>query len=212
MDRDHFLRHALQCGALRFGNFRLKSGRESPYFFDLGAFADGAGLALLGECCAGLVERVQRQGGLRFELLFGTAYKGIPLLVAAALSLQGRRINLPWAFNRKEPKRHGEGGGMVGAPLQGQRVLILDDVLTAGTAVREAVAALRDADAHPVGLAVMLDRRERGASGKLAARELEEECEIPVFALATLDDLFVLLSEPEQVRALQRYREQYSAS
>jgi len=211
MDRDHFLHHALQCGALRFGDFRLKSGRASPYFFDLGAFADGAGLALLGDCCAGLVERVQRQGGLRFELLFGAAYKGIPLLTAAALSLHRRQINLPWAFNRKEPKRHGEGGGMVGAPLQGRRALILDDVLTAGTAVRAAAAALHGEGAEPVGLAVMLDRRERGASGKLAAQELEEECHIPVFALATLDDLFVLLSEPEQVQALQRYRQQYSA-
>lgn len=183
----------------------------SPYFFDLSAFADGAGLSLLGDCYAELIADAGDNSGLHFDLLFGAAYKGIPLLAATALSLHARGVNLPWAFNRKETKLHGEGGRMVGAPLSGRRVLLLDDVLTAGTAVREAATALRELGAHPAGLAVALDRCERGASGRATAQELREEFQMPVLALAGLEDLASLLDDPQQIQALQQYRERYAA-
>ena len=153
-----FIRLALARNALRFGEFTLKSGRVSPYFFNAGAFDDGASLAVLGRCYAAAIAG----SGLQFDMLFGPAYKGIPLVAATAAAMysdHGR--NLPFAFNRKEAKTHGEGGSIVGRPLAG-RVLIIDDVITAGTAIRESIQILRAAGATPAGVALALDRQERG--------------------------------------------------
>ncbi|MBS3959771.1 MAG: orotate phosphoribosyltransferase [Xanthomonadaceae bacterium] len=183
--QSRFLDLALRCDALRFGDFLLKSGRESPYFFNAGQFNSGAALAGLAECYA---EAVLARG-LGFDMLFGPAYKGIPLATALAVALAARGRDLPVAFNRKEAKAHGEGGHLIGAPLSG-RVLIVDDVITAGTAIRESAALIRAAGAIPAGVLVALDRQERGAQGeRSAAREVEAALGLPVVAVATLDDL-----------------------
>src|SRR5262249_38310691 len=159
-----FIHLALSRDALRFGSFKLKSGRESPYFFNAGLFSDGAASATLGRCYAAAILR----SGVEFDMLFGPAYKGIPLVTSLAVALaehHGR--NVPYAFNRKEAKDHGEGGSIVGTPLRG-RVMIVDDVITAGTAVRESLQIIRDAGAQPVAVALALDRQERG-QGELSA-------------------------------------------
>src|SRR6188508_3720778 len=159
-----FIDLALSRTALRFGSFKLKSGRESPYFFNAGLFNDGEAIAVLGQCYAAALARSQ----LGFDMLFGPAYKGIPLATTTAVALaEHHHRNVPWAFNRKEAKDHGEGGNIVGAPLRG-RVLIIDDVITAGTAIRESIEIIRAAGATPAGVALALDRQEcgRDASGK----------------------------------------------
>src|SRR5579863_6697462 len=165
-----FIDLALRRNALRFGRFTLKSGRESPYFFNAGLFNDGESLGVLGRCYAAAIDA----SGLGFDMLFGPAYKGIALATATAVALcaaHGR--NVGFAFNRKESKDHGEGGRIVGAPLSG-RVLIVDDVITAGTAVRESLDLVRQAQAQPVGVALSLDRQERGQGDLTAVQELEE--------------------------------------
>ncbi|HET9836254.1 MAG TPA: orotate phosphoribosyltransferase [Rhodanobacteraceae bacterium] len=180
-----FLDLAIQRGVLRFGEFTLKSGRASPYFFNLGRMDSGAALATVGDAYA--IAAVQ--SGLPFDMLFGPAYKGIPLAAACAISLarvHGR--DMPWAYNRKEAKDHGEGGMLVGAPLQG-RVLIVDDVITAGTAVRESLAMIRAAGAQPAGVLVALDRQERGSGALSATQELTAEQDIPVIAIVALKDV-----------------------
>lgn len=188
MEQDYksrFFELALRKGNLGFGRFTLKSGRVSPYFFNAGGFDDGASLGELARCYADAIVA----SGVAFDMLFGPAYKGIPLAAATAVALHthhGR--NVPFAFNRKEAKDHGEGGSVVGAPLHG-RVLIIDDVISAGTSVRESIDIIRAAAAEPAGVAIALDRQERGSSEQSAAQEVRRDFGIPCIAIAGLDDL-----------------------
>jgi orotate phosphoribosyltransferase len=206
-----FLDLAIQRGALRFGEFTLKSGRVSPYFFNAGRFDSGAALLALGRAYRAAAEH----SGLTFDMLFGPAYKGIPLATAVALAYasDGAR-DLPVAFNRKEAKAHGEGGMLVGAPLQG-RVLIVDDVITAGTAIREALAIISAASASVGGILLALDRQERGQGELSAVQELEREFAIPVVAVARLDDLLDYSGQAanlvQQRASLIRYRDAYGS-
>ncbi|MFZ9477802.1 MAG: orotate phosphoribosyltransferase [Steroidobacteraceae bacterium] len=209
-----FVDLALARSALRFGRFTLKSGRESPYFFNAGLFNDGESLATLGQCYAEALSR----SALPFDMLFGPAYKGIPLVAATAIALaeqQGR--NVPWAFNRKEAKDHGEGGQTVGTPLSG-KVVIVDDVITAGTAIRESVELIRRAGAEPVGVLLAVDRQERGQGERSAVQEVEAEFGLRCVSLLTLTDLIDILADPnsarpalpaEQLEALREYRARY---
>ncbi|MFZ9708282.1 MAG: orotate phosphoribosyltransferase [Steroidobacteraceae bacterium] len=208
-----FIDLALARSALRFGRFTLKSGRESPYFFNAGLFNDGEALALLGESYAAALQG----SGLAYDMLFGPAYKGIPLVSSTAVSLaRDHRRNVPWAFNRKEAKTHGEGGQIVGTPLSG-RVVIVDDVITAGTAVRESVELIRAAGAEPVAVLLALDRQERGQGERSAVQEVEAEFGLRCISLITLAELIELLASPdsasglpvEQLEALRTYRAQY---
>ena len=204
-----FLQFALEQGVLRFGEFTLKSGRISPYFFNAGLFNSGAAMARLG----GFYAQAIQGSGLAFDMLFGPAYKGIPLAVATAIALAAEHgRDVPYAFNRKQVKDHGEGGNLVGAPLAG-RVLIVDDVITAGTAVREAVTIIRSARAQPVGMAIALDRQERGQGTQSAIQEVESELGIQVLNIATLDDLLSFVQGQatlaDNLHAIQAYREQY---
>lgn len=207
-----FLELALAAQVLRFGEFTLKSGRESPYFFNAGRFDSGAALALLAECYADALA----VGGLEYDMLFGPAYKGIPLATALALILARRGRDVPVAFNRKEAKAHGEGGTLIGAPLAG-RVLIVDDVITAGTAIREAIDIIRDAGATPGGVVIALDRQERGQSGERSAvQEVAAQFGLPVIAVAGLDELLALADERPELNAhkaaLLAYRSRYGAA
>ena len=213
--QDHqrrFLELALAAQVLRFGEFTLKSGRTSPYFFNAGRFDSGAALAVLAECYAdALVAH-----GLQFDMLFGPAYKGIPLATALALALARRGRDVPVAFNRKEAKAHGEGGTLIGAPLAG-RVLIVDDVITAGTAIREAIDIIRGAGATPGGVVIALDRQERGQAGERSAvQEVEAEFGLPVVAVAGLAELLALVDERADLNthkpALLAYRARYGAA
>lgn len=186
-----FLRFALDIGVLRFGEFKLKSGRLSPYFFNAGLFNSGASLGRLGRYYAEAIVAA----GIGFNMLYGPAYKGIPLAAATGIALadhHGR--DLPFAFNRKETKDHGEGGNIVGSPLQG-RVLILDDVITAGTSVSESVDIIRAHGATPAGVVIALDRRERGNGERSAVDEVRDRFDIPVLSIVTLDDLVAYLGE-----------------
>ncbi|MGY3266624.1 orotate phosphoribosyltransferase [Lysobacter sp. HA35] len=186
--RTRFLELALRVDALRFGEFTLKSGRTSPYFFNAGRFDSGAALAELAACYADAVDAA----GVQFEVLFGPAYKGIPLATALACEFARRGRDLPVAFNRKEAKDHGEGGLLIGAPLEGRRVLIVDDVITAGTAIREALAQIRAAGGVPAGIVIALDRQEAvdpTVSRRSAAQTVADEQGLPVVAVARLADL-----------------------
>jgi len=211
-----FIALAMQREALRFGQFRLKSGRDSPYFFNAGLFSDGEAAAVLGRCYAAAIVR----SGLAFDMLFGPAYKGIPLVTATAAALalhHGRSV--PYAYNRKEAKSHGEGGLVVGATLHG-RVLIVDDVITAGTAVRESLELIRASGAEPVGVALALDREERGQGDLSAVQELERDQSLKCVSIVTLSDLIEALSHPtggvpgisaQQLTELDAYRARYGA-
>lgn len=206
--RQEFIEFALQKQVLLFGEFKTKAGRLSPYFFNSGLFNDGASLGRLGRFYAKAIVASQ----LGFDMLFGPAYKGIPLVAAIAIALADMGRNLPFAFNRKEAKDHGEGGRIVGAPLKG-RVLIADDVISAGTSVRESVSLIRDQGATPCGVVIALDRQERGQGALSAVQEVERDHGIPVIAIATLDDLIAYLRrQPAHAADLARvlaYREQY---
>lgn len=204
-----FLDFAIDRGMLRFGEFTLKSGRLSPYFFNAGLFNSGRALARLGRCYAQAIVRAE----LDFDMLFGPAYKGIPLVAATAVALAEQHDrDLPWCFNRKEVKDHGEGGAIVGAPLAG-RVLIIDDVITAGTAIRESMALLDACQAQAAGVVIALDRQERGQGPLSAIQEVERQYGIPVVSIVRLDDLLAHLADkPDfaQARAaVQAYRERY---
>jgi len=184
-----FLTFAAQIGALRFGEFTLKSGRSSPYFFNTGLFDTGDRLARVARAYAARIQ----DSSLGFDILYGPAYKGIPLAVATSMALAGEfRRDLPYAFNRKEAKDHGEGGLIVGRPLGG-RVLIIDDVITAGTSVRESVEIIRRHGAQPAGVVIALDRQERGQDGRSAVAEVRESLGIPVVSVLTLDHLIDFL-------------------
>lgn len=189
--KKEFIELALELGVLRFGEFRLKSGRVSPYFFNAGLFNTGYAAARLGRYYAAAIA----DSGLRFDMVFGPAYKGIPLaaLTAAALA-EHQDIDVPYAYNRKEAKAHGEGGEVVGSALEG-RVLIVDDVITAGTAVREAYQIITAAGADVVGLAISLDRQERGQGTLSAVQELKQSLGITVISIIRLDDLIDILEE-----------------
>src|SRR6187401_941901 len=180
-----FIDLAMSRQALRFGSFKLKSGRESPYFFNAGLFNDGEAIAVLGQCYAAALTR----SGLEFDMLFGPAYKGIPLATTTAVALaEHHHRSVPWAFNRKEAKEHGEGGNIVGAPLRG-RVVIVDDVITAGTAIRESLDLIRKAGAQPVAVALALDRQERGLGPKSAVQEVSEQFGLRCVSILTLAGL-----------------------
>jgi orotate phosphoribosyltransferase len=212
-----FIDLALEREALRFGHFKLKSGRESPYFFNAGLFSDGKSAAVLGRCYAAAIVR----SGIAFDMIFGPAYKGIPLATATVVALaEHHDRNVPYAFNRKEAKDHGEGGKVVGTPLHG-RVLIVDDVITAGTAVRESLDIIRGAGAEPVAVALALDRQERGQGALTAVQEVEKEHGLKCVSIVTLADLIETLSRPadgrvrisaEQLTSLRAYRERYGAA
>lgn len=210
--RDHktrFFELVLHKGNLRFGSFTLKSGRNSPYFFNAGGFDDGASLAELADCYADAIVESE----LEFDMLFGPAYKGIPLAAATAIALHTRHgRNLPYAYNRKEAKDHGEGGVIVGAPLAG-RVLVIDDVISAGTAMRESLGIIRESGAETAGIAIALDRQERGTGSRSAAQEVEVEYGIPCISIAGLGDLVAYLESKNvdgiDLGAIREYRERY---
>ncbi|MBW8310439.1 MAG: orotate phosphoribosyltransferase [Rhizobium sp.] len=209
--QSRFLDLALDRQVLRFGQFTLKSGRVSPYFFNAGLFDSGAALDTLGKCYAEALD----DSGLQFDMLFGPAYKGIPLATALAVAMACRGRDVPVAFNRKETKAHGEGGTLIGAPVRG-RVLIVDDVITAGTAIRESIGIIRAAGGEPCGVLIALDRQERGQSGDLsAAQEVTAEFGLPVIAVAGLDELLAHADERPQLAAhkdaLVSYRAAYGS-
>jgi orotate phosphoribosyltransferase len=197
-----FIEMILAKQVLRFGDFTLKSGRTSPYFFNAGLINDGGSLARLGACYAQAIV----DSGIEFDMLYGPAYKGIPLATATAVAFAERhRRNVPIAYNRKEAKAHGEGGNLIGAPLEG-RVLIVDDVLTAGTAVRESIGIIKSAGGRPAGVVLALDRQERGVGARSAVQEIRAAYGIPVVRLITLDDLIAYLEAGEDSDELQSLR------
>jgi len=197
-----FIDDAITSGAILFGEFTTKAGRQSPYFFNAGRFCTGGGLARLGRYYA----EALLASGVPFDGLFGPAYKGIPLAASIAIALADRGRDVPWSFNRKEAKDHGEGGSVVGAPLQG-RLVIVDDVISAGTSVRESSAILGAAGAQVAAVLIALDRMERGPSGVSAVDEVRRAHGVPVVAVATLDDLLARLAEdPARTRELAAIR------
>jgi orotate phosphoribosyltransferase len=206
--RQEFIAFALECNVLRFGSFTTKAGRLSPYFFNAGLFNDGESLRRVGQFYAQAIV----DSRVTFDQLFGPAYKGIPLVTAAACALAQNGRNVPISFNRKEAKDHGEGGTIIGAPLAG-RVLILDDVISAGTSVRESVDIIRTGGAIPCGVVIALDRMERGQGKLSAVQEVQQNFHLPVTSIATLDDLTSYLeAHAEMARELQwvtGYRRQY---
>jgi orotate phosphoribosyltransferase len=207
--KQRFFELAMAQGNLKFGEFTLKSGRISPYFFNAGGFDDGRSLELLSDCYAEAII----DSKLDFDMLFGPAYKGIPLASGIAIMLNGNhRRNIPFAYNRKEAKDHGEGGMLVGAELKG-KVLITDDVISAGTSVRESIDWIQQSGASACGVAIALDRQERGKGKKSAAQEVMDEFGIPVIAIAGLDDLIGFLDSQSvagiDIKAIRRYRDDY---
>jgi orotate phosphoribosyltransferase len=210
-----FLALALERQALTFGEFTLKSGRRSPYFFNAGLFNDGAALARLGRCYAAAL----KHSGLEFDMLFGPAYKGIPLVSACAIAFAEREgRNIPWAFNRKEAKDHGEAGQVVGSPLAG-RVVIVDDVITAGTAIRASVELIKAAGAQPVAVALALDRQERGQAERSAVQEVESDFGLRCVSILTFGGLIEALAERStlgvgaaRLAALRAYRQTYGVA
>lgn len=207
--KQDFLEFAIDIGVLRFGEFTLKSGRTSPYFFNSGLFNTGASLARLGRYYAEAIQAAD----IEFDMIFGPAYKGIPLAASTAIALADQhQRDIPYAFNRKEAKQHGEGGSIVGSPLKGN-VLVIDDVITAGTAIRESVSILESAGAELAGVVISLDRQEKGLSEISAIQEVEQQYHVTVANIVTLADLEAYLAtlskfDNERV-SIQQYREQY---
>ncbi|MNJ50163.1 Orotate phosphoribosyltransferase [compost metagenome] len=204
-----FIRFAIERGVLRFGEFTLKSGRTSPYFFNAGLFSSGGALAKLGQFYAAAIE----DSGIDFDVLFGPAYKGIPLAATTAVALAERHgRDLPWCFNRKEAKDHGEGGSLVGAPLSG-RVLIVDDVITAGTAIREVMQIIQAQGAQAAGVLIALNRQERGQGELSAIQEVERDFAMPVISIVSLAQVLEYLAEDAELKrhlpAVEAYRAQY---
>ncbi len=220
-DRQDFIRFALDAGVLRFGSFRTKAGRDSPYFFNAGLFDDGARLGALADFYARRLLRAERDGECAFDMLFGPAYKGITLASATAVALARAGRNVPFAFNRKEAKDHGEGGTLIGAPLAG-RVVIVDDVISAGTSVRESVELIRAQGATPTAVLIALDRQERGGTadaptGTSATQEVARLYGIPVLSIASLEDLLGFLDAGDADAAPHReaiaaYRARYGVA
>jgi len=214
-NQDNFIRFALEAKVLSFGEFKTKAGRLSPYFFNAGGFNDGARLSALGRYYA----KALQESKIAFDMLYGPAYKGITLAAATAIALADNGLNIPFAYNRKEAKDHGEGGSLVGAPVKG-RVVIIDDVISAGTSVRESVDLIRGAGAEPAAVLIALDRMERSGNAveigvNSAVQAVEEEFGLPVIAIANLADLMTFLmasSDAELTNylpAVKAYRDQY---
>lgn len=206
--RQDFIRFAVQQKVLRFGEFQTKAGRLSPYFFNAGLFNDGASLRSLSQFYAQAILASE----VPFDMLFGPAYKGIPLVAGTAIALVEQGRNVPYCYNRKEAKDHGEGGHTVGAKLQG-RVLIIDDVISAGTSVRESIELIRQAGAEPCGVVIALDRMERGEGELSAVQEVRRNYNVPVVSIATLDDLLGYLEGGDEtiqnLHAIRMYRDKY---
>ena len=214
-NQDNFIQFALEANVLSFGEFKTKAGRLSPYFFNAGGFNDGARLSALGRYYA----KALQESGLEYDMLYGPAYKGITLAAATAIALADAGCNVPYAYNRKEAKDHGEGGSLVGAPVKG-RVVIIDDVISAGTSVRESVQLIRDAGAEPAAVLIALDRMEKSGTAteigeKSAVQAVEEEFGLPVVAIANLADLMAFLRTSSNAElttylpAVKAYREKY---
>jgi orotate phosphoribosyltransferase len=203
-----FIAFAIKKEVLRFGEFKTKAGRLSPYFFNAGLFNDGESLMKLGEFYAAAILK----SGVQFDMLFGPAYKGITLAASISIALARQGHNFPYAYNRKEAKDHGEGGTIVGAPLKG-RVLIVDDVISAGTSVRESVQMIKAAGATPAGVAIAIDRQERGLGELSAVQEVEKDSGMPVIKIASLADLITYLNDAPELAsyklAVQAYRNEY---
>ena len=207
--KTQFIDNALESGALKFGQFRLKSGRVSPHFFNAGEFFQGKALAALGRCYAGAII----ESGVEFDVLFGPAYKGITLVAATAVALaEHHNMDVKYCFNRKEAKSHGEGGTLIGAPLEG-RILIIDDVITAGTAIREVMTMVEMAGGEAAGVVIGLDRKERGTSSKSAIQEVEKQFSIPVISIIDMDDILTYLKSQSDMKAvvkdIKTYRKEY---
>ena len=207
--KTQFIDNAIASGALKFGQFRLKSGRISPHFFNAGEFYQGKALATLGQCYAAAIVDT----GIEFDVLFGPAYKSITLAAPTAVALaEHHNLDVPYCFNRKEAKSHGEGGTIVGAPLEG-KVLIIDDVITAGTAIREVMAMVDEAGAQAAGVVIGVDRKERGNSNQSAIQEVESEFSIPVASIIDIDDILTYLDSKADMQALveqiKQYRQEY---
>ena len=214
-NQDNFIRFALEAKVLSFGEFKTKAGRLSPYFFNAGEFNDGARLSALGRYYA----KALQESGIQFDMLYGPAYKGITLAAATAIALADDGINVPYAYNRKEAKDHGEGGMLVGAPVKG-KVVIIDDVISAGTSVRESVDLIRKAGGEPAAVLIALDRMERSGNAveigdKSAVQAVEQEFGLPVIAIANLAGLMSFLTSSSDVQltnylpAVKAYREKY---
>ena len=214
-NQDNFIRFALEAKVLSFGEFKTKAGRLSPYFFNAGGFNDGARLSALGRYYA----KALQESKISFDMLYGPAYKGITLAAATAIALADNGLNVPYAYNRKEAKDHGEGGSLVGAPVKG-RVVIVDDVISAGTSVRESVDLIRGAGAQPAAVLIALDRMERSGNAieigdKSAVQAVEQEFGLPVIAIANLADLMAFLTASSDTEltnylpAVKAYRDQY---
>lgn len=208
--RQDFLKFALAQNVLKFGEFTTKAGRQSPYFFNAGLFNDGASTLQLAKFYAEAIIA----SGVKFDMLFGPAYKGIILAAATAMMLAEKGVNVPFAYNRKEAKDHGEGGVLVGAPLKG-RVLIIDDVISAGTSVGESVKLIEAEGATPAAVAIALDRMEKGTGELSAVQEVEKQYGLPVVSIANLNDLFTLLQNNAEFggffEPVKAYRERYGA-
>ncbi len=203
-----FLQLAIQKQVLRFGEFILKSGRLSPYFFNAGLFDDGQSLLTVSQCYADRIVDC----GIRFDMLFGPAYKGIPLATGISMCLAQRGLNVPVSFNRKEAKNHGEGGTLIGAPLKG-RVLIIDDVITAGTAIRESIERIQQAGATVAGIIIALDRQEKGKNSELSAnQEIQKAFNIPVYSVIGLNDVLQYSSQRTDLQQYQSALEQYRST
>ena len=207
--KTQFIDIALESGALKFGQFRLKSGRVSPHFFNAGEFFQGKALAALGRCYAAAII----ESGVEFDVLFGPAYKGITLVAATAVALaEHHNMDVKYCFNRKEAKSHGEGGTLIGAPLEG-RILIIDDVITAGTAIREVMTMVELAGGEAVGVVIGLDRKERGTASKSAIQEVEKQFSIPVISIIDMDDILTYLKSQSDMKAvvkdIKTYRKEY---
>jgi|TARA_B110000438_G_scaffold47167_1_gene47393 orotate phosphoribosyltransferase len=207
--KTQFIDNALDSGALKFGEFTLKSGRVSPHFFNAGEFCSGKALSALGHCYAAAIV----ESGVQFDVLFGPAYKGITLAAATSMALADHYdIDVPYCFNRKEAKSHGEGGTLVGAPLEG-KVLIIDDVITAGTAIREVMTMVESAGADAAGVVIGLDRKERGKTEQSAIQEVEQQFSIPVISIIDINDILAYLDDKEDmaelITAIKIYRSTY---
>ena len=208
-NQTRFIELALEFDVLKFGEFKLKSGRISPYFFNAGLFNTGKALAELGQCYAQAIV----DSGIEYDVLFGPAYKGIPLVAVTAMALYEQHgVDAPFAFNRKEKKDHGEGGVIVGSPLQG-RVLILDDVITAGTAIRESIDMIQAAEAQAIGVMIALDRQEKGQGERSAVQEIEQDYGMQVASIIGMEHLIQYLEnqsdQQAMLQAMQAYRENY---
>jgi orotate phosphoribosyltransferase len=214
-NQNNFIRFALEAKVLSFGEFKTKAGRLSPYFFNAGGFNDGARLSALGRYYA----KALQESKIAFDMLYGPAYKGITLAAATAIALADNGLNVPFAYNRKEAKDHGEGGSLVGAPVKG-KVVIIDDVISAGTSVRESVDLIRGAGAEPAAVLIALDRMERSGNAveigaKSAVQAVEEEFGLPVIAIANLSDLMSFLTSSNDAQltnylpAVKTYRDKY---